>query len=238
MLSPAKVRTSVLRKRVPSVRVASEVTTSSSPDALSRTKSNVSTPPAFGQQRSKYPARSRLGSGGAENAKSSASIRSTASRSAAENAPYMARASSLRSVGKADPPVEARGRVDVEHANGTVAVVAEPVLDPGGHEHEGSRRGRHLAVAERERHLALQDVERVVLAVVDVLLEHAPGRDLDDPEGEPRRVGGAREELDVAEPVPLAGRDDDGIHGADPARVKGSAPRLTGNPAHGNRDLA
>jgi hypothetical protein len=47
--------------------------------------------------------------------------------------------------------------------------------------------------------------------VVDVRLELPPGGDLDDAEGEARRVGGAREELDVADAVALAGRDDDGL---------------------------
>jgi hypothetical protein len=41
------------------------------------------------------------------------------------------------------------------------------------------------------------------------------GRDLDDLAVEPRRVDGPREELDVAQPLALAGRDDDRLaHGA------------------------
>ena len=58
-----------------------------------------------------------------------------------------------------------------------------------------------------------EDVEGVVLAVVDVLLEHAAARDLDDPEREARRVDGSRQELHVADSVALARRDDDGLAG-------------------------
>jgi hypothetical protein len=50
-------------------------------------------------------------------------------------------------------------------------------------------------------------------------LEHAPDGDLDDPEREARRVHGPGEELDVAEPVALAGRDDDRFGHAPPART-------------------
>ena len=59
------------------------------------------------------------------------------------------------------------------------------------------------------RAYALAIITGVVLAVVDVLLEDAAGGDLDDPEGEARRVGGPREELDVAVVMALARRDDD-----------------------------
>ena len=52
--------------------------------------------------------------------------------------------------------------------------------------------------SEQERHLALDDVERVVLFLVDVGLELASGSDLDDPEREARRIRGASEELHVA----------------------------------------
>ena len=41
------------------------------------------------------------------------------------------------------------------------------------------------------------------------LLELAPRRDLDDPEREARGVDAPRQELDVSELMPLAGRDDD-----------------------------
>jgi hypothetical protein len=44
---------------------------------------------------------------------------------------------------------------------------------------------------------------------MDVRLEMAAGRDVDDPEREARRVGRAGEELDVAVAGPGAGRDDD-----------------------------
>jgi hypothetical protein len=83
------------------------------------------------------------------------------------------------------------------------------VLYPGRHEEKGAGTGRHRAVVEEEGHLALDDVEGVVLGLVDVRLELAASLDLDDREGEARRVRGAGEELDVAEPMPLAGRDDD-----------------------------
>jgi hypothetical protein len=43
---------------------------------------------------------------------------------------------------------------------------------------------------------------------VDVCLDLAPRRDLDDPERESGRVDGPREELHVAHAVPLAGCDD------------------------------
>jgi len=111
--------------------------------------------------------------------------------------------------------------VDVEHAHRPAAVVAEAVLDAGRRQDERARWRRHLLLAERERHLALDDVERVVLAVVDVRLEDAPGGDLDDPEGEPRGVDGAGQELDVPDPVTLAGRDDDrlGLHAPHPSRA-------------------
>ena len=103
---------------------------------------------------------------------------------------------------------------------GRSLIVAEAVLDARRHEHERAGRSRHLAASEQERHLALDDVERVVLILVDVGLELAAGSDLDDPEREARRVGGASEELDVAHAVALAGRDDDrlGLHRPIPSR--------------------
>ena len=71
-----------------------------------------------------------------------------------------------------------------------------------------------LPVGEREDELALEDVEGIVLVLMDVALEHPAGDDLDDREVEARRIAGPGEELDVAEYVPLSGRDDDraGIH--------------------------
>lgn len=83
------------------------------------------------------------------------------------------------------------------------------MLDARRHEHERARRRGHRLLAEDERHLALGDEEGVVLVVVDVLFQLAAGRDLDDPEGEARRVGRAGEELHVADAVTLAGRHDD-----------------------------
>src|SRR4051812_18824117 len=100
--------------------------------------------------------------------------------------------------------------MDVEHPHGHVALVAEAVLDARRHEHERARRRRHVLAVDGERHLALDDVERVVLLVVRVRLEHPAGGDLDDPEGEARRVDRAGEELDVAHAVALSRGDDDG----------------------------
>src|SRR4051812_14462671 len=113
------------------------------------------------------------------------------------------------SVGEADTTVEAGRRVDVQHAHRAIAVVAEAVLDPRRGEDERARRRGHGLLAECERHLALDDVERVVLARVHVRFELAPGGDLDDAEREAGRVDGAGEELDVADAMTLARRDDD-----------------------------
>ena len=66
-----------------------------------------------------------------------------------------------------------------------------------------------VALREQEGQLAIQDVERVILAVVDVSLELAPRGNLDDREVEPGRIGGAGEELDVSEHVTAAWRNDD-----------------------------
>ena len=110
---------------------------------------------------------------------------------------------------EADALVEARRRVHVEHPHRDLAVVAKTVLDAGRHQHERSGAGDRLLAGVHEGHLALEDVERVVLGIVDVRLEHAPGLDLDDRQVEARRVGGTGEKLDVADPVPLSGRDDD-----------------------------
>ena len=49
------------------------------------------------------------------------------------------------SVGEPDAAVEAGRRVEVEHPHRVRRVVAEPVLDARGHEHERPRRGRHLS---------------------------------------------------------------------------------------------
>ena len=113
------------------------------------------------------------------------------------------------SVGQADAPVEARRGVDVEHPHGRRAVVAKAVLHARRDQHVGAGAGQRRLLAEQERQLALEDVEGVVLVVVGVLGELAAGREVDDPEREARRVGGAREELDVADAAALAGRDDD-----------------------------
>ena len=66
-----------------------------------------------------------------------------------------------------------------------------------------------VAAGEGERHLPREDVEGVVLLLVHVFLEHPAGGDVDDAEGEARRVGGAGEELHVADAMALAGGHDD-----------------------------
>jgi hypothetical protein len=91
---------------------------------------------------------------------------------------------------------------------GSSVSLRKPCSTPGG-ANEGAGRGLHLFVAEHERHLALGDVEGVVLVGVDVVLEIAPGRDLDDPEREARRVHRSREELHVPHTVSFTGRHDD-----------------------------
>ena len=116
--------------------------------------------------------------------------------------------SAARSVGQADAPVEARRGVDVEHPNGRRAVVAKAVLHARRDEHVGAGAGQRGLLAEQERQLSLEDVEGVVLVVVGVLGELAAGSEVDDPEREARRVGGACEELDVADAGALAWRDD------------------------------
>ena len=94
-------------------------------------------------------------------------------------------------------------------------IVPEAVLDAGRHEHERpGRRGCRL-VAEEERHLALEDVERIVLVGMHVRFEHAAGSDLDDSEREARRVCGPCEELHVSYAMPLPGQHDNrlAVHG-------------------------
>src|SRR3954466_9273237 len=105
---------------------------------------------------------------------------------------------------ESDPLVEPARRVDVEHPHRHIAVVAEGVLHPGRHEHERAGRRADLLVTEHERHLALDDEERVVLLLVHVRLQLTPAGDLDDPEVEARRVDRAGEELHVPETVSLA----------------------------------
>ena len=70
-----------------------------------------------------------------------------------------------------------------------------------------------VLVLDRERQLALEDVEGVVLGLVRVDRRPAAMRlDLDHGEVEAGRVGAAREELDVPDPVSLARPDDDCLH--------------------------
>ena len=92
---------------------------------------------------------------------------------------------------------------------GTSPVVAEAVHHPGRHQHERARPGPQLVVGEQEGELAGEDVEGVVLVLVGVALQLAAGREVDDPEREAGRVGGARQELDVAHPAALPGPHDD-----------------------------
>src|SRR5215203_809352 len=89
-----------------------------------------------------------------------------------------------------------------------------------------ARRSQDVLTLDREDHLALEDVEGVVLLLVDVGLEHAPGGDLDDREVEARGIRGPREELDVPDALALAGRDDYGAvaHAGRRERPENSPP--------------
>src|ERR1700712_2072419 len=136
-------------------------------------------------------------------------MRSSAPRGARRPRPTRRAGAPERSAPEPDPAVEPGGRVDVEHPHRRRAGVAEAVRDAGRDEHEGARAGRRGLGAEEEDHLALEDVERVVLRGVDVLLELTARRDLDDAEVEARALGGAGEELEFAAAGPRTGRDND-----------------------------
>src|SRR3954452_5717096 len=69
---------------------------------------------------------------------------------------------------EADPPVEAARGVDVQHPHRSRALVAKGVLGARRHEHERSGWCRHVPALDGEDHLALEDVEGVVLLLVDV----------------------------------------------------------------------
>src|SRR5215208_935273 len=131
-----------------------------------------------------------------------------------------------RSVLQADSPVEAARGMDVQHSHRGRPLVMEGMLDARRDEHERSRWGRDVLTLDREDHLALEDVEGVVLLLVDVGLEHAPGGDLDDREVEARGIRGPREELDVPDALALAGRDDYGAvaHAGRRERPENSPP--------------
>jgi hypothetical protein len=96
------------------------------------------------------------------------------------------------------------------------------MLDAGRHEHERPGRSDCRHVTEEERHLAFEDVERIVLFGMHVCLEQASGSDLDDSEREARRVSGPCEELDVPYAMPLPGQHDDrlAVHGRHPLRAQ------------------
>jgi hypothetical protein len=93
----------------------------------------------------------------------------------------------------------ARG-VDVEEAHVRGARVAVAVHDEGRHERERARRGgRARAVGpEPQRQLALEDVEQVVVAAVDVEVGAVAARG----EPRPRRVQrvGLADDLDAVRP--------------------------------------
>ena len=94
-----------------------------------------------------------------------------------------------------EPEVEARWGVDVDHSDDGLAAVRERVRDSGRHEHEGAGPGDHLVVVDGEGELALEDVERVVLRSVRVLLRPlAVGLERDQREVEARCVGAPGEE--------------------------------------------
>ena len=117
------------------------------------------------------------------------------------------------------------------------AVVAEAVLDAGRDEHERARRRRHALRAEDERQLAVEDVEGVVLVGVDVGVELAPRRQLDDPDVEPGRVGGPGEELDVPHPGALTARTTIG-RGSTRRMLPHAGARSSPRTAAGGRGLA
>ena len=70
-----------------------------------------------------------------------------------------------------ETPVEAGGRVDVEHPDRLLGAVLEGVLDTRRHQHERTRRRHQLLVAEEKGHLVIEHEEGVVLIGVHV----APG---------------------------------------------------------------
>src|SRR5436190_24012951 len=113
-------------------------------------------------------------------------------------APGPRRASPAQKVHGSNPPGRsfdrpARG-VDIEHPDWRRSLVPEGVLRALRDQDERAERRRHILAFDREDHLALEDVEGVVLLLVNVCLELAAGGDLDDGEVEPRRVDGPCEE--------------------------------------------
>ncbi len=68
---------------------------------------------------------------------------------------------------------EAAGRVQVEHPHRLVAHVPEPVDDVGRRENVGARRSVDDLVADVELDLALENVERVRVPLVEVGVDTA-----------------------------------------------------------------
>ena len=111
-----------------------------------------------------------------------------------------------------EPKVEAGRRVNVQHAQDLVAAIRERVRNAGRDKHERPRPGDELRAVEQERDLALEDVERVVLAFVDVHRRPVAMRlHRHDREVEARRVRTPCEKLDVADTMAFAGADDDDL---------------------------
>jgi hypothetical protein len=105
-------------------------------------------------------------------------------------------------------PVETGRSVDVEHSRRHASFVSEAVGHSRRNQDKRPRGRNRRLVAEEKRHLALEDVKRVVFVLVDVLLDPTPRGHLDDAEVEARRVPTSGEKLDVAHPMPLARPDD------------------------------
>jgi hypothetical protein len=100
--------------------------------------------------------------------------------------------------------------MDVDDARDGRRAIRERVGDAGRHEDECPRPYGDLLLLDDHDDLALEDVERVVLVGVHVERRPFAGLLRDDREVEARRVGGAREELDVRDTVPFARANDDG----------------------------
>ena len=63
---------------------------------------------------------------------------------------------------EADAPVEACWGVDVQHPHRDFPVIAEGVLDARGNQHECAGWRRDVLALDHERHLAFEDVKRIV----------------------------------------------------------------------------
>ena len=106
--------------------------------------------------------------------------------------------------------VEAGRSMDVDEPCRDVAPVRERVRNSGREEDKRAGPRSHVLAVHGKRDLPFEHEEGVVLGRMDVSLgAGAARRDRDQREVEARRVGRARQELDVADGMPLAGRDDE-----------------------------